>query len=41
MTDVDPDDIQMDKGDFDGTVNSNVDDYTEYLSAKHKFGDKT
>lgn len=40
VTDVDPDDIQMDKGDFDGTVNSNVDDYAEYLSAKHKFGDK-
>ena len=37
---VDPDDIQMDRGDFDGTVNSNVDDYADFLAAKAQFGDK-
>ena len=40
VTDIDPDDIQMDKGDFDGTVNSNVDDYAEFLTSKAKYGDK-
>lgn len=40
-SEVDPDDIQIDKGDFDGTVNSNVDDYAEFLSAKATYGDKS
>ena len=31
----------MDKGDFDGTINSNVDDYAEFLSAKADYGDKS